>query len=76
MNLMQRTSGHCQLQGEGYKAFIPDALPPEPPIHIDDEMQTLLSDADRALGRLDGSIESLPNAELFVFEAIPNSTFS
>lgn len=67
MNLMQRTSGHCQLQGEGYKAFIPDALPPEPPIHIDDEMQTLLSDADRALGRLDGSIESLPNAELFVF---------
>jgi Fic family protein len=30
-------------------------------------MRTLLSSADRALGRLDGSIEALPNADLFVF---------
>ncbi len=30
-------------------------------------MQTLLSNADRALGRLDGSIQTLPNPDLFVF---------
>jgi Fic family protein len=29
-------------------------------------MQVLLSQADRALGRLDGSIQTLPNADLFV----------
>jgi len=52
---------------EGYAAFIPTDLPPTPPIAIDDEMQGLLSHADRALGRLDGSIQSLPNAELFIF---------
>src|SRR5271156_6082480 len=33
----------------------------------DDEMYTLLSKADRALGRLDGSIQTLPNPDLFVF---------
>jgi Fic family protein len=31
------------------------------------ELQTLLSLADRALGRLDGSIQTLPNPDLFVF---------
>jgi Fic family protein len=30
-------------------------------------MQGLLSRADRALGRLDGSVQSLPNPDLFVF---------
>jgi Fic family protein len=30
-------------------------------------MHRLLSDADRALGRLDGSIQTLPNSDLFVF---------
>ena len=29
-------------------------------------MQHWLSDADRALGRLDGSIQTLPNPDLFV----------
>ncbi len=64
---MKRTTGHYHLQPEGYRAFHPDPLPPYPAIVIDDEMQTLLSDADRALGRLEGSIDALPNAELFVF---------
>ena len=34
---------------------------------IDGEMWNLLSIADRALGRLDGSTEALPNPDLFVF---------
>ncbi|MEX2443479.1 MAG: Fic family protein [Alkalispirochaeta sp.] len=33
---------------------------------IDGELQTLLSNADRALGRLDGSIQTLPHPDLFV----------
>ncbi|MBO4445432.1 MAG: Fic family protein, partial [Clostridia bacterium] len=53
-------------QCDGYKSFIPSKLPPNPPINIDLEMQTLLSIADRALGRLDGITQILPNPELFV----------
>lgn len=64
---MQRSSGTYIQQIEGYKAFIPRDLPPSPPVEFDDEMRRLLSKADRALGRLDGSIEALPNPELFVF---------
>lgn len=63
---MQRQTGVWLRQTEGYTAFIPSDLPPEPAIVFDEEMRDLLSQADRALGRLDGSIEALPNAELFV----------
>jgi len=60
-------SGHYVRQPLGFSAFVPKPLPPtEPVISIDDEMQVLLSDADRALGRLDGSIQTLPDADLFV----------
>ncbi len=34
---------------------------------MDEQMWELLSNADLALGRLDGSTETLPNPELFVF---------
>ncbi len=53
-------------QQTGYSAFIPSPLPPEPPVHVDDELARLLSDADRALGRLDGVASVLPNPNLFV----------
>jgi Fic family protein len=60
-------SGQYVQQIEGYKAFIPSDLPPMPEIAIDQEMWNLLSQADRALGRLDGSTDALPNPDLFVF---------
>lgn len=60
-------AGRYVQQPTGYKAFIPTPLPPNPAVVIDDEMQELLSNADRALGRLDGSIQTLPNPDLFVF---------
>jgi len=41
-------------------------LPPEPPINLAGELQHWLSQADRALGRLDGSIQTLPHPDLFV----------
>ena len=64
----QRASraGSYERQPEGYFAFLPKPLPPDPPLHIDDELQTLLSHADQALGRLDGAVQILPNPDLFV----------
>jgi Fic family protein len=41
-------------------------MPPNPPVRIDGALQGLLSRADLALGRLGGSIETLPNPDLFV----------
>ncbi len=41
-----------------YKAFMPSSLPFE--VNIDPELQTLLSKADLALGRLDGVADILP----------------
>lgn len=59
-------AGRYLKQRTGYRAFIPASLPPEPPITYDAELTRLLSDADRALGRLDGVASVLPNPELFV----------
>lgn len=59
-------AGHYVRQTEGFKAFVPAPLPPEPAVQIDPEMTNLLSEADRALGRLDGIAALLPNPDLFV----------
>ncbi|MGE0040768.1 MAG: Fic family protein [Vicinamibacterales bacterium] len=45
---------------------MPAPLPPAPPVRLEGELQGLLSQADRALGRLDGSIQTLPHPDLFV----------
>ncbi len=57
--------GRYVLQPEGYRAFIPAMLPVAPPILLDDATQHLLSQADLALGRLDGAIRTLPSANQF-----------
>ncbi len=59
-------SGHYVRQPTGYSAFIPAPLPPSPPLRLAGAIQQLLSEADHALGRLDGSILTLPNPDLFV----------
>jgi Fic family protein len=60
-------AGRYIAQPSGYRAFVPEPLPPDPPIRFTAEIPGLLSDADRALGRLDGSVLTLPNPDLFVF---------
>ena len=50
----------------GYMTFIPNPLPPYPPIKYDDQLQFLLSEADRALARLDGVSSVLPNPDHFI----------
>ncbi|MGB6043516.1 MAG: Fic family protein [Pirellulales bacterium] len=59
-------AGRYVKQPTDYRAFIPADLPPNPPIAMDTELTKLLSDADRALGRLDGVSTVLPNPDLFV----------
>jgi Fic family protein len=60
-------AGRYVSQATGYRAFLPEPLPPNPPIRMEGNLQSLLSLADRALGRLDGSIQTLPNPDPFVF---------
>jgi len=54
-------AGPYITQPMGYRAFMPAALPPQPVVALAGELQGLLSAADRALGRLDGSVLTLPN---------------
>ncbi|MGH8162361.1 MAG: Fic/DOC family N-terminal domain-containing protein, partial [Gammaproteobacteria bacterium] len=60
-------AGQYRRQISGYRAFVPAPLPPSPAVRVEGELQALLSTADRALGRLDGSIQTLPHPDLFVF---------
>jgi Fic family protein len=59
-------AGRYVAQPSGYRAFVPAPLPPDPPIRFTGELPSLLSNADRALGLLDGSVLTLPNPDLFV----------
>lgn len=52
--------------GEKVRAFVPPPLPPDPPVALEG-LLTALSNADRALGRLDGVSLLLPNRELFLY---------
>ncbi len=63
---MNKRAGTFVMQSGEYKAFIPAPLPPDPPIEYDDELQLLLSKADRDLARLDGITTVLPNSDLFI----------
>ncbi len=60
-------AGRYVRQPSGYRAFIPSPLPPNPPVRIEGHLGVLLSRADRALGRLDGSIVTLPNPDLLIY---------
>ncbi len=59
-------AGKLVQQSTGYKAFLPEPLPPLPDIEFDGEMRTLLSNADRDIARLDAIATVLPNPDLFV----------
>jgi Fic family protein len=69
MTLRQTSTraGRYITQPTDYQAFVPAPLPPNPRIRLDDAFLEILSRADRAVGRLDGCAETLPNSELFVF---------
>ena len=63
---MSTRAGRYISQLAGYRAFVPKPLAPDPPVRWDPDLVRLLSEADLALGRLDGLARSLPNPDLFV----------
>ena len=50
-------------QQTGYKAFIPNHLPPTPPIQIEGEIQDLLTNANIAIGKMDTMGYLVPNLD-------------
>jgi len=54
------------VAGESFRAYVPQPLPPEPPIDMTD-LYPLLDKATSALGRLDGMSMVLPDASLFLY---------
>lgn len=52
--------------GENYYAYVPQPLPPIPPIQID-SLYSILDKATAALGRLDGMSRVLPDSSLFLY---------
>lgn len=59
-------AGTFVAQPSGYRAFLPAPLPPDPPIELEGELLSLLSDANIALGRLDGVVKVIPDPEFFI----------
>lgn len=55
------------IAGERVRAFIPAALPPDPPLVFDHPLQTKLEAALLALGRLDGASALLPDLSVFLY---------
>lgn len=60
-------AGNYVKQITGYKAFMPDPLPPNPSIQQDDELTTLLSQASLSLGKLAGLASIIADPDLFVY---------
>lgn len=52
---------------EPFSAFIPQPLPPDPPLQFTPELLKLKERADLALGRLDGVARLLPDLNLFLY---------
>ena len=56
----------CTTGEEHYTAYLPENLPPRPPLNMD-ELYPLLDQANIALGRLDGMSMVLPDHSLFLY---------
>jgi Fic family protein len=52
---------------ETVRAFVPNPLPPKPPLEIDESLRDVLDHALLALGRLDSLSTLLPATHLFLY---------
>ncbi len=68
---MQRKTGEFRIistvGGENCTAFLPKNLPPDPPLRLTPETETLMERALLALGRLDSISMLLPDTSLFLY---------
>src|SRR5438105_12531431 len=65
MDPIQSAAGRTEAQPDGYLAFVPDVLPPHPPLHFAEEDLAVQSSASDALGRLAAMGGLIPNLDLF-----------
>ena len=66
---MNTRAGHYKsnLSGEmAYKSFVPNPLPPAPPIELSEDIVSLLVKANSQLAVLESIATRIPNVELFV----------
>ena len=58
------------IVGEEVCAFVPDSLPPQPPLELSGDRQRVLEKSTLALGRLDSITTLLPDPQLFLYAYI------
>src|SRR5580765_7618687 len=58
------------LSGERVRAFVPPPLPPSPKALDVASLQTILAEANQAVGRLDGMTSALPDLKLFLYSYV------
>ena len=66
----ERTTGTyvtTSVAGEPVRAFVPHALPPDPPLQLKAPDLELLERANLAVGRLDGVAKMIPETSLFLY---------
>jgi Fic family protein len=56
--------------GEKARAFVPNALPPDPALVLDADIHELIEKAMLAVGRLDGLTAILPDPALFIYSYV------
>lgn len=70
---MARITGHyvtSTMNGLAHQAFVPAALPPDPPLRIDPALEELRERALIALGELKGVTRILPDTRLFLYHYV------
>lgn len=56
-----------KVADEEVRAFVPNPLPPEPPVDLTGDRVALMEQANLALGRLDGIASILPDPGIFLY---------
>ena len=68
--MLRDSTGHYETSvagGESVRAFVPNPLPPVPPLELNGMRQAALERATLALGRLDSVALLLPDPQLFLY---------
>jgi cell filamentation protein, protein adenylyltransferase len=63
-------AGHYAPTPEGWRAFHPKPLPPDPALDLSTHLVGLVATASNELGRLDGAAEILPDPDFFVYSYV------
>ncbi|MGN6556644.1 MAG: Fic family protein [Solirubrobacterales bacterium] len=63
---LKARAGKFVPQSEDYLAFVPNPLPPDPPLELDPALLKLMEEAVGELGRLDGVAKVIPDPDFFV----------